>query len=97
MSRKCKQILHCCNPKHTEAGSLADNPFIFTGNGIFIHPEYFTRWIALPLIWKATEGRVKKFHDLRHFFASMVIEGGENPNYIQVEVGHTTITTAYDT
>jgi len=49
------------------------------------------------LIRKATEERVKRFHDLRHFFASMLIEGGENPKYIQDQVEHASITTTYDT
>jgi len=77
-------------------GNPAEDQFIFSRNGTFIDPEYFTRWIALPLVRKATEGRVKRFHDLRHFFASMLIENGENAKYIQDQVGHASITTTYD-
>jgi integrase len=71
--------------------------FIFTRDGSFIDPEYFSKWIALPLVKVATEGRVKRFHDLRHFFASVLIENGENPKYIQDQVGHASITTTFDT
>lgn len=71
--------------------------FIFTREGAFIDPEYFSKWIALPLVKAATEGRVKRFHDLRHFFASVLIENGENPKYIQDQVGHASITTTFDT
>jgi integrase len=74
----------------------ADDQFIFTRNGIFIDPEYFTKWIALPLVRTATEGRVRRFHDLRHFFASMLIENGESAKYVQDQVGHASITTTYD-
>jgi site-specific recombinase XerC len=40
---------------------------------------------------------VKRFHDLRHFFASMLIENGESAKYIQDQVGHASITTTFDT
>jgi integrase len=75
----------------------ADDDFIFTRGGTFIDPEYFTKWIAIPLIKQATGGRVKRFHDLRHFFTSMLIESGESPKYIQDQVGHASITTTFDT
>jgi integrase len=48
------------------------------------------------LVKKATEGRVKRFHDLRHFFASVLIENGESPKYVQDQVGHASITTTFD-
>ncbi len=85
----------------TLRSSLAEPPasesFIFTRGGTFIDPEYFTKWIAIPLIKKATKGGVKRFHDLRHFFTSMLIENGESPKYIQDQVGHASITTTFDT
>jgi integrase len=53
----------------TLRGSLAEPPagdsFIFTRGGTFIDPEYFTKWIAIPLVREATKGRVRRFHDLR--------------------------------
>jgi integrase len=77
-------------------GNPAEDQFIFSRNGTFIDPEYFTRWIALPLVRKATEGRVKRFHDLRHFFASLLIENGESAKYSQDQVGHASITPTFD-
>jgi integrase len=74
----------------------AGEDFIFTRGGTFIDPEYFTKWIAIPLVREATNGRVRRFHDLRHFFASMLIENGESPKYLQDQVGHASITT-FDT
>ncbi len=65
-------------------------------NGSFIDPEYFTKWIALPLVKKASGGRVKRFHDLRHFFVSMKIDQKENIKEIQEAVGHASISTTMD-
>ena len=81
--------------------SLAEPPvsegFIFTRGGTFIDPEYFTKWIAIPLVREATNGRVRRFHDLSHFFTSMLIENGESAKYVQDQVGHASITTTFDT
>jgi integrase len=90
-------VLQALELLRATAKGSADDQFIFTRNDTFIDPEYFTRWIALPVIRKATEGRIRRFHDLRHFFASMLIENGENPKYIQDQVGHASITTTFDT
>ena len=38
-----------------------------------------------PLIAKLTQMR---FHDLRHTYASLLIEQGENIKYIQCQLGH---------
>jgi integrase len=38
-----------------------------------------------------------RFHDLRHFFASMLIAAGLNPKTIQVRLGHATISETLDT
>jgi integrase len=74
----------------------ADGDFIFSREGSFINPEYFTKWIAQPLVKAATGGRVKRFHDLRHFFVSVLIENDEDPKYIMDQVGHASITTTFD-
>lgn len=40
------------------------------------------------------EAKIKKirFHDLRHTFASLLIDQGENPKYIQKQLGHSSPT-----
>ena len=35
-------------------------------------------------------------HSLRHFRASLLIADGANPNEVQAEMGHSTITVTYD-
>jgi integrase len=37
------------------------------------------------------------FHELRHSFASLLIESGANPKSIQLQMGHATITKTFDT
>ena len=37
-----------------------------------------------------------RFHDLRHTFASLMLEAGESPKAIQELLGHSTITTTMD-
>jgi integrase len=79
------------------APDSSEEAFLFTRNGSFIDPEYSSEWIcALPLVKKASEGRIKRFHDLRHFYASMLIAQGESPKYIQDQLGHASITTTFD-
>ena len=75
----------------------ADDAFIFQRGGTFIEPDYFSESMAPPLIKKATAGRVKRFHDLRHFYASMLIENGESVKCIQDQLGHASATTSLDT
>ena len=38
-----------------------------------------------------------RFHDLRYFFASVLIENGESAKYVQDQVGHASITATFDT
>jgi integrase len=40
-----------------------------------------------PALKKAKIGKTR-FHDLRHTFASLMIEQGENIKYIQKQLGH---------
>jgi integrase len=50
-----------------------------------------------PIVSAATGGRVKRFHDIRHFFVSVLIENGESAKYVQDQTGHASITTTFDT
>lgn len=48
-----------------------------------------------PALEKASLPKVR-FHDLRHTYASILIDQGENPKYIQVQMGHSSIQVTYD-
>ena len=38
-----------------------------------------------------------RFHDLRHFFASILIAQGESAKYVQDQMGHSSIQVTFDT
>jgi integrase len=38
-----------------------------------------------------------RFHDLRHTYASLLIDQGEHPKYIQTQMGHSSINITMDT
>ncbi|MGO9021403.1 MAG: tyrosine-type recombinase/integrase [Syntrophobacteraceae bacterium] len=48
-----------------------------------------------PLLEKAGLHRIR-FHDLRHTYASLLIDQNENPKYIQVQMGHSSIKVTMD-
>ena len=57
-----------------------------------------------PSVLSHNFGRIVKsaglsasFHDLRHTYASLLIEQGEHPKYIQVQMGHSSINVTMDT
>jgi integrase len=89
-------VLTALKNHHARSENASAEDFIFNRNGTFIDPEYFSKSIELPLIKKVTKGR-GRFHDLRHFFVSMLIEQGESPKYIQDQVGHADIKTTFNT
>ena len=60
-------------------GPSAKYIFSNTGEG-FLDPDYFNEYVFAPITKAA--GLKVRFHDLRHFFASMLIAQGESPKYI---------------
>lgn len=61
----------------------------------FLDPDYFNEYIFAPVA-KATELPDTRFHDLRHFFASMLIAQGESPKYICDQMGHSSVQITFD-
>jgi integrase len=51
--------------------------------------------VFLPALKKAGILRTK-FHNLRHTFASLLIDQGESPKYIQTQLGHSSIQMTFD-
>jgi integrase len=62
----------------------------------FIDPDYFHASIY-RLIALAAELPSVRFHDVRHFFASMLIARGESPKYVCDQMGHSGIQVNFDT
>jgi integrase len=63
-------------------------------DGSAIDPDYFDAWIFAPILEKA--GLKVRLHDLRHFFASMLIAQGESPKYVCDQMGHSSIQVTFD-
>ena len=63
-------------------------------DGDYISPREFLRQYQ-RLLQKAGLER-KRFHDLRHTVASLLINANENPKVIQQLLGHSTISTTLD-
>jgi len=65
-------------------------------NGEFIDPDYFDDSIFAP-VKKAADLTSIRFHDLRHFFASLLISQGFSPKYVCDQMGHSSIQVTFDT
>jgi integrase len=64
--------------------------------GGFIDPDFFDERIFQP-IKEAAGLESVRFHDLRHFFASMLISQGESAKYVSDQLGHASIQITFDT
>jgi integrase len=73
-----------------EMAGLAGNRYYF------IAPDYFDASIYGPIA-AATGLPEIRFHDLRHFFASMLIAQGETARYVCDQMGHSSIQVTFDT
>ena len=70
---------------------------IFPGtDDCLMDPDYFNAEIFAPIAKHAGMEGVR-FHDLRHFFASMLISQGESPKYVCDQMGHSSIQITLDT
>ena len=59
-------------------------------------PDYFDTYVFGPIAEQAGMSNIR-FHDLRHFFASMLIAQGESAKYVCDQMGHSSIQVTFDT
>lgn len=78
-----------CGEDYCDLGMVFCKP-----DGDYISPREFLRQYQ-RLLQKAGLER-KRFHDLRHTVASLLINANENPKVIQQLLGHSTISTTLD-
>lgn len=89
---------------------LAACPLVFPSTtGTKLHPSNFRRRIYYPLLERADLGHYEgkgeqrkfvplvHFHDLRHTFATALLEAGVHPKIVQEILGHSTINVTLDT
>jgi integrase len=55
----------------------------------------FRKWVFEGLLEAAKLRRIR-FHDLRHTFASLLLQQGESPQYVKEQMGHHSIQVTVD-
>lgn len=60
-----------------------------------LHPHNIRNLIFYGLLKKAGLSQVR-FHDLRHSFASLLLQQGERPVYVKEQMGHSSIQVTVD-
>ena len=65
------------------------------GDGNPINDSNLRSRIFDPALKKAKIPKIR-FHDLRHCYASLLIDQGESPKYIQNQMGHSSINVTFD-
>ncbi|MEK6804379.1 MAG: site-specific integrase, partial [Nitrospirota bacterium] len=63
--------------------------------GGLLHPHNLRDRVFYGLLTKAKLRRVR-FHDLRHSFASLLLQNGESPVYVKEQMGHSSIQVTVD-
>ena len=64
-------------------------------NGGLLHPHNLRDRVFYGLLKKAGLRQVR-FHDLRHTFASLLLQQGESPVYVKEQMGHSSIQVTVD-
>lgn len=78
-----------CNPSE-------QNLLFPSDTGTFLDKNNIARRHFEPALRRTGLRRIR-FHDLKHTYASLLIEQGEHPKYIQVQMGHSSINVTMDT
>ncbi len=84
--------------RQIEAGASGTDvpPWVFCNErGGLMHPHNLRERIFYGLLKKAELRRVR-FHDLRHTFASLLLQNGESPVYVKEQMGHSSIQVTVD-
>ncbi len=99
MSRELTQVLKDLKlERQMDAGASGTDvpPWVFCNeNGGLMHPNNLRDRIFYGLLKKA-ELRQVRFHDLRHSYASLLLQQGESPVYVKEQLGHSSIQITVD-
>ena len=71
---------------------IGDDGFLFrTSAGHPLNANSWTTRVLVPTYMRAGLNAARPFHSLRHGYASMLINAGENPKYVSEQLGHASI------
>ncbi len=99
MSLELTQVLKDLKlERQIDAGASGTDvpPWVFCNeNGGLLHPNNLRDRIFYGLLTKANLRKVR-FHDLRHSYASLLLQQGESPVYVKDQLGHSSIQITVD-
>jgi integrase len=98
-----RELMHTLRDLHTErqieaaARGWNETPaWVFCSEvGGLLHPHNIRDRVFYGLLTKAGLRKVR-FHDLRHTFASLLLQNGESPVYVKEQMGHSSIQITVD-
>ncbi len=76
--------------------SIVDELVFPSPEGSVLDPDNLVKRYFLPVIEHAGLRRIR-FHDLRHTFGSLLIQGGASLAYVKEQMGHSSIQVTVDT
>lgn len=85
--------------EHIRVFGLGQEGLLFVGDdGVALRRPWFSREVWRPAVAKApTAPAGTGMHDLRHFYASLLIRHGESVKVVQARLGHATAAETLDT
>jgi integrase len=100
MSRELTQALKDLQTEQqieasARAGPELPSSVFYNEVGGLLHPHNVRDRIFYGLLTKAKLRKVR-FHDLRHSFASRLLQNGESPVYVKDQMGHSSIQVTVD-
>ena len=88
--------LHMLKAFSTGKTSIIDELVFPSPEGSVLDPDNLIKRYFLPAIEHAGLRRIR-FHDLRHTFGSLLIQGGASLAYVKEQMGHSSIQVTVDT
>ena len=82
--------------EHVRRYEIGEKELLFTYSGEPISRQLWGHRIWRPLVAKTKVGELR-FHDLRHYYASLLIRYGESVKTVQARLGHASASETLDT
>lgn len=83
---------------HIATYGTGENGLIFAdGAGGFVRRTHFSTYVWLPTVTAAGLKKGTRLHDIRHYYASLLISNGESVKVVQKRLGHASAAETLDT